>query len=259
MLPGLDTPGYLGLISGCMFSGKTSKLIELYKQYALCNVPISVINHVGDNRYSTKDLSTHDGRRIPCLRSASLGDLENNDSVRAARVVLINEGQFFEDIVPWVTARVEDEGKIVFVCGLDGDFARQSFGPWLDLIPLADEVVKLTALCSSCKRHPGIFSLRLTSNTDQVLIGSSQYAPACRRCYQAADTAHDRSRFLSKLSRERLSQKIIANRWILAKRQETYIGAPKNERSVVRAELRHLDDEIGNDVVELRRLRAVSH
>ena len=185
MLPGLETPGYLGLICGCMFSGKTSKLIELFKQYTLCNITIGVINHAGDDRYGTSDLSTHDGRRIPCIRATTLSGLESHDSICAARVILINEGQFFPDIVPWVTARVEDEAKIVFVCGLDGDFARQGFGTWLDLIPLADEITKLSALCSSCKLHPGIFSRRLTADTGQILIGSSQYIPVCRKCYNA--------------------------------------------------------------------------
>jgi thymidine kinase len=209
MLPGLQTPGYLGLISGCMFSGKTSKLIELFKQYTMCEISVSVINHAGDDRYGTSELSTHDGRQIPCTRATSLSGLENHESIKNSRVVLINEGQFFPDIVPWVTARVEDEEKIVFVCGLDGDFARQGFGSWLDLLPLADEVTKLTALCSSCKLHPGIFSRRLTADTHQVLIGSAQYIPVCRRCYKMDDIGKaEKIRASMNSIREKIHQRV---------------------------------------------------
>ena len=189
MLSGLDTNGYLELITGCMFSGKTSKLIELYKQYDLCDIPVAVINHAGDDRYSTTHLATHDGQQIPCTITTNLEDISSSDSIQNAKVILINEGQFFSDIVPWVTACVEDEGKIVFVCGLDGDFTRTGFGNWLDLIPLADNIVKLTALCTSCKRRPGIFSHRLTDETDQVLIGNEQYTPVCRACYKSLNSS----------------------------------------------------------------------
>ena len=184
MLPGLDTPGYLGIISGPMFSGKTSKLIELYKQYILCGVNVAVINYIGDKRYSASELSTHDGRTIPCIWADHLKGQEAISTVKEAHVILINEGQFFADIVEWVTEQVEDYQKIVFVCGLDGDFKRERFGSWLDLIPLCDEVIKLTALCSMCKRQSGLFSKRITTDTNQVLIGTDQYIPVCRRCYK---------------------------------------------------------------------------
>lgn len=255
MLPGLQTPGYLGLISGCMFSGKTSKLIELFKQYTLCEISVSVINHAGDDRYGTSDLSTHDGRRIPCTRATALSGLECHDSIRDARVILINEGQFFPDIVPWVTARVEEEEKIVFVCGLDGDFARQGFGSWLDLLPLADEVTKLTALCSSCKQHPGIFSRRLTADTHQVLIGSAQYIPVCRKCYRTEDTASFRTQKIRSdmacALKESLQRRADWDKWL-----KDYCGATRAERKRLRTTFVSLDEAIGQDAQLLRDLRA---
>lgn len=255
MLPGLQTPGYLGLISGCMFSGKTSKLIELFKQYSLCDISVSVINHAGDDRYGTYDLSTHDGRRIPCTRAMTLSGLESHDSIKSARVILINEGQFFPDIVPWVTSRVEEEEKIVFVCGLDGDFARQGFGSWLELLPLADEVTKLTALCNSCKQHPGIFSRRLTADTHQVLIGSAQYIPVCRSCYKSDDTVHFRIQKIHanmKCVRERAIQRRenFVNKW-----ENYYCGATRAERKQMRPEFASLDEAIGHDTQLLKDLR----
>jgi len=67
---------------------------------------------------------------------------------------------------------------------LDGDFERKRFGTILDLIPLCDKVTKLTSLCSLCKNGtPGIFSMRLTNETDQTVVGSDNYIPVCRKCY----------------------------------------------------------------------------
>ena len=98
--------GYLELFIGPMFSGKTSKLLEIYKQYKFCSIPIAVINHSADVRYHESHLSTHDKIMIPCIQSTALLPLcnhirEENDtrvSVNEAKVILINEGQFFEDL-----------------------------------------------------------------------------------------------------------------------------------------------------------------
>ena len=223
MLPGLDTPGYLGLISGAMFSGKTSKLIELYKQYTLCEVDVCVINYSGDKRYSDTQLSTHDGVTIPCTWAECLEGLQHVSPVATARVILINEGQFFPDIVPWVTEQVEGYEKIIFICGLDGDFMRKGFGSWLDLIPLCDEVTKLTALCSLCKRQAGLFSKRLTEDKQQVLIGSAQYIPVCRRCYHSKTLPPD-------IKLAQMREQILQKRHCLALHQQACMEIPRSQR-----------------------------
>jgi thymidine kinase len=103
--------------------------------------------------------------------------------IRRAEVILINEGQFFEDLYDCVIEMLKERKK-VYVAGLDGDFERKKFGQMLDLIPLCDEVTKLTSLCSICKNGaPGIFSLRLTKEKQQTLVGSDNYIPVCRNCY----------------------------------------------------------------------------
>jgi thymidine kinase len=74
--------------------------------------------------------------------------------------------------------------KQVYICGLDGDFERKKFGQMLDLIPLCDKVTKLTSICSKCKNGtPGIFSMRLTKEIEQTVVGSENYIPVCRTCY----------------------------------------------------------------------------
>jgi len=174
--------GYLEIFIGPMFSGKTSKLIDLYKQYSFCIIPLAVINHSSDTRYDDTMLSTHDKIMIPCIQTSTLTSVTNDmDNVD---VILINEGQFFEDLYDFVVDMLKFNKKI-YVSGLDGDFKREKFGKILDLIPLCDKVTKMTSLCSLCKNGtPGLFSMRLTNEKEQMLIGSSNYIPVCRFCYE---------------------------------------------------------------------------
>jgi len=176
-----ETIGYLELIIGPMFSGKTSRIIEIYKQASFCNIPITVINHSIDNRYDETLLSSHDKIKIPCIKTEKIKDIWA--SIMESHVVLINEGQFFEDLYDCVVEMLA-LGKKIYICGLDGDFERKKFGTILDLIPLCDKVTKLTSICSSCRDGTlGIFSMRLTNEKDQTVVGSENYIPVCRKCY----------------------------------------------------------------------------
>lgn len=192
-----ETNSYLEIILGCMYSGKTSKLVEIYKQCQFCNISVSVINHCIDKRYDDKLLSTHDKVMIPCIQTACLKDVwyyedlnkglpRLDDSIKLINsdVILINEGQFFDDLYPTVNHMLK-HGKKIYICGLDGDFERKKFGQILDLIPLCDKVTKLTSLCSLCKDGtPGIFSKRITGEKEQTVVGSDNYIPVCRKCYE---------------------------------------------------------------------------
>ena len=214
--------GYLELIIGPMFSGKTSKLLEIYKQCEFCGIRVVIVNHSIDTRYDsllenqplekvepnqgtiplrsfaphgvfkTPDfapllgkvdtmLSSHDKVTAPCIRATTLAEARNN--CRDAEVILINEGQFFDDLYDGVVDMLQG-GKKVYICGLDGDFERKPIGTILNLIPLCDKVKKLTSMCSICRDGtPGIFSMRLTEEKSQILVGVDNYAPVCRRCY----------------------------------------------------------------------------
>jgi thymidine kinase len=194
----LKLKGYLELIIGPMYSGKTSKLLEIYKQCKLCDITVCVVNHSLDNRYHDSMLSSHDKIMIPCMNIDNLSDLwfvndelnsdKNQHSgykvIRNSDVILINEGQFFNNLYKVVNDMLKNK-KVVYICGLDGDFERKKFGEILDLIPLCDKVNKLTSLCSICKNgSPGIFSMRITNETEQTVIGSDNYLPVCRVCYE---------------------------------------------------------------------------
>lgn len=207
-----DNTGYLEIILGGMYAGKTSRLVEIYKQCVFCNIPVVVINHSIDTRYDSTNsdfvsdgdfVTTHDQIKIPCLKLNNLFDIwyhydtknkgtrnelrdelkEQIASVVKSDVILINEGQFFAGLEEFVRLLLE-KGKKIYVCGLDGDFKRERFGQILDLIPLCDKVTKLTSLCAICKNGtPGIFSKRITKQEEQTLVGSDNYIPVCRKCY----------------------------------------------------------------------------
>lgn len=173
--------GYLELIVGPMFSGKTTRLIEHYKAYKFIGKKIVVINYELDVRYSNVALSSHDRIEIPCIFSKTLDYSLWQD----ADIILINEGQFFEDLMTSVLTMIEVHNKRVYVCGLDGDFKRQRFGGMLDLIPYCDRVEKLNAFCSLCRDGTlAIFSHRVSGEATQIVIGADNYMPLCRGCYK---------------------------------------------------------------------------
>ena len=182
------TTGYLELAIGPMFSGKTTWLTNLHKQCTFCNMRVMVINYAGDTRYASVEdalLSTHDRTMIPCVMCSSIQELEeiHATDVASAEVLLINEGQFFPDIMRIL--HFVNAGKRVYICGLDGDFEKKRIGLFLDLIPHCDKVCKLTSLCSICRNgKEAIFSFRTTCETNQIVIGSDNYLPLCRTCYR---------------------------------------------------------------------------
>ena len=188
----VNNEGYLELILGPMFSGKTSTLKKIYDQCMYCNIPIMVINYEADNRYCDASfMSTHDRVMIPCIKGTSILEIleKNKEKVSESEVILINEGQFFEDIHT-VIHLVENLHKRVYICGLDGDFKKNKIGSLLDLIPHCDNVYKLKSLCSECRDgKSGLFSYRITDEIEQVVIGVENYKPVCRACFERLSNA----------------------------------------------------------------------
>lgn len=170
--------GKLFMYIGPMYSGKTSSLVSVYNSYISNNITPLVVNYIGDTRYPDYEthMSTHDSIKIPCVRYENLKEIniENYD------VILINEGQFFKDLKEWVIDAVNNKQKYVYVAGLDGDFQQNPIGDVLYIIPYADEVTKLTAICKCNKK--ALFSHRITSEKSQICIGASNYIPLCRKC-----------------------------------------------------------------------------
>ena len=182
-----SSSGSLQLFIGCMYAGKTTKLIETYNEVLdddnYSDQSVIILTHSSENRYSLDGLSTHDKTKIACLKYNSILSFVENEQVaiESSALILIDEGQFFDDLSS-VVLLVEKFHKHVCVFGLDGDFKRNKFGKILDLIPFCDTVEKLQATCKC--GDPAIFSNRTVKNDSQILVGSTDtYEPLCRKCY----------------------------------------------------------------------------
>ena len=181
--------GYLEMFVGPMWSGKTSELLKIHKRYTFCDVEIVSINYISDTRYGENIISSHDNIAIPCKSVKCLSDFSDIEygcscpEFTKASIILINEAQFFTDIVGWVKCAVERHHKKIYLCGLDGDYKREQFGELLDLIPFCDKITKLHSICGVCKKKDAIFTKRVVPSGEQKLIGIEEYIPVCRMCY----------------------------------------------------------------------------
>ena len=177
--------GYLKIILGSMFAGKTTELIKRYNRHKACGFKCCFINSLYDNRYNSGSTitKTHNKNSVSNnFCSYNLSDIfenvsdTNNDNPESYDVFFINEGQFFKDLYVWVNWLINEKNKKVYVCGLDGDYQRKKFGSILDIIPLCDDIVKIKAICQECRYCEGIFTYRLSNERAQMLIGSDNYA-----------------------------------------------------------------------------------
>ena len=172
----------LKLILGCMYSGKTTEILRIVNSLKHINeIPI-IIKPKIDDRYSTDKISTHNAEKYDCITLNNLNEFKNPVS---NNYIIIEEAQFFKDLLLFVIDQVELRKKNVIVVGLDGDSDRENFGEIHKLLPLCDDIVKLKAYCSLCKNGtPGIFSKRLSNKKDKILVGSEgDYIAVCRKCY----------------------------------------------------------------------------
>ena len=174
--------GYLKIIIGPMFSGKTTELIRIYNRYKAAELKVLAINYKDDIRYHSTLMSTHNKQMIPSINCKTLSEIDYDD-IQNYDIILINEGQFFEDIYKYVDILVNKLNKRVYVCGLDGDFQRKKFGHIFDIIPIADDIIKIKGICNKCKMNDSIFTYRKVNNKEQKIIGNDIYLGLCRKCY----------------------------------------------------------------------------
>jgi len=177
--------GKLTIILGCMFSGKTSELIKIIKRYKSIKKKVLTLNFSKDKRYNNGDkLYSHDLVGIDAIQIENLKnvflDKEIYEIYKESDVICINEGQFFENLVSFCNIAVDNDNKIVYVCGLNGDYQRNKFGEINDLISIAEKIVHLSALCTYCGED-AYFTQRKIDSDDLVLIGGKEsYEPVCR-------------------------------------------------------------------------------
>lgn len=171
----------LSVIIGNMFSGKTSELIRRLKRLKVIGKNILVINSSKDTRSPEDVLKTHDNVKFNCYKVSNLWEIPTISHFRSADIIAIDEAQFFPNLKSFVEYCL-NENKEVIIAGLDADCFQRKWGEMLDCIPLACEVVKLSALCGICANGtPGPFTKRIVDGTEIELIGGSDmYTAVCR-------------------------------------------------------------------------------
>ena len=182
----INNKGSLLLILGCMFSGKSTELIRLIREFKFIEKNILVIKHCSDDcRYAESKICTHDQQKENCLSLGELETIENNQVYQEAEIVFIEEAQFFNGLSEFIKKGMEEKKKSFIIAGLDGDFKREPFGEILSLIPYSNKVTKLNALCKFCKNGTEApFTKRLSRSTKQHLVGGEEeYASVCRFHY----------------------------------------------------------------------------
>lgn len=195
-----SSESYLKLILGPMFSSKSSSLLSEINRYKYITDKILVINSVLDiKRHPDMNINkgigymkTHDGKTFPAIMLKNLKELKSNDyfniKYNYADIILIDEGQFYNDLYDFVNIEVFKSKKKFIVAGLSSDYNMKPIGDIINLIPIADDIIKLSALCVICKDGtPASFTKLIKNQKDEhdnqtnVLIGASDsYSPCCR-------------------------------------------------------------------------------
>ena len=172
--------GWIEVIVGCMFSGKTEELIKQMRRAHIAKQRCQTFKPQIDSRYSVADVASHDQNRLaayPIQKAAEIMDLLDP----ATRVVAVDEGQFFDEELIEVATTLADQGLRVIIAGLDTDWRGRPFGPMPQLMAIAEIVRKQHAICRVCG-GPATRTQRLTSAKEDILVGSTEaYEARCRR------------------------------------------------------------------------------
>lgn len=173
--------GWIEVVCGSMFSGKTEELIRRLKRAEFANQKLLLVKPKIDDRYHEKNVVSHKGS------SQEAKVIENSKTLLELwdqeRVVAIDEAQFFDDGIVEVCTELAKKGVRVIVAGLDMDYQGIPFGPMPKLLCIAEYVTKVHAICVSCG-NLAQFSHRTVPAKEQVLVGAvDQYKPLCRFCY----------------------------------------------------------------------------
>ena len=176
-----DLEGHIQVIFGPMFSGKTTELMRRIRRYTHAKKRCQVIKYKKDTRYDDECASTHDLQKCEARGCNVLSEL-SDASLMDLDVIGIDEGQFFTDIVAFAD-KWASLGKVVIIGALDATFERKPFGRILNLIPVAEQVLKLNAVCMLCHRDAS-FTKRIGKETAvEVIGGADKYLSTCRACF----------------------------------------------------------------------------
>ena len=181
--------GWLELVVGPMFSGKSEELIRRVTRALIAKQRVQVFKPALDNRYSSAAIASHAGRTLEAIAIANVEAI----SIllhQETDVVAIDEGQFLSQELVHYSMELADSGKRVIIAGLDQDFRAEPFGPIPELMARAESVQKFTAICAQCGQA-ATRTQRLVNNSPAhfndpvILVGASEsYEPRCRSCHK---------------------------------------------------------------------------
>jgi thymidine kinase len=173
--------GWVEVICGSMFSGKTEELIRRLNRAVIAKQKVEIFKPKIDTRYHDTEVVSHDAKRI---RSTPV-DFAEDILLKAGNcnVVGIDEAQFFDMRLVEVVNKLANRGKRVIIAGLDMDFSGKPFGPMPQLMATAEYITKVHAICAQCG-DIATYSYRMDAAESQVLLGEKdKYEPRCRNCY----------------------------------------------------------------------------
>jgi thymidine kinase len=173
--------GWIEVVCGSMFSGKTEELIRRLKRAQFANQKLLLFKPIIDDRYSEENVVSHQGSSLKAVAvndSREILQIWTNEMV-----VAIDEAQFFDEGIVETCNILASKGVRVILAGLDMDYLGEPFGPMPKLLAIAEYVTKVHAICVSCG-NLAQFSHRTASETEQVLVGAiEKYKPLCRSCF----------------------------------------------------------------------------
>lgn len=175
--------GWIEVVTGCMFSGKTEELIRRLNRARYARQRVTVFKPMVDVRYAVGAIVSHSEAELPCIPVAQAADILR--LVGDTEVVGIDEAQFFDLSLVRVANQLANDGRRVIVAGLDQDYRGEPFEPMPQLMAVAEYVQKTLAVCMTCGA-PADRSQRLVSRDSRVLLGAGEaYEARCRRCWHA--------------------------------------------------------------------------
>lgn len=181
--------GTIKLVLGCMFSGKTRFIMDVGEKYVRAGQKVIYLRLEDDNRYSAERkgrkalLCSHDGKQQQAFPVKNLKELptETMDACIEADVIIIDEGQFMENLVEFCTDMVETFDKYIVISALDGTFQKTPFSQISELIPKCEKLVKLHSICIECGARAS-FTRKIGGDMSKIVEigGSNEYVPTCR-------------------------------------------------------------------------------
>ena len=185
--------GWIEVVCGSMFSGKTEELIRRLRRAQIARQRVAIVKPAIDNRFAEDRIVSHSGVSLPSINVEHASEILPR--IGDVDVVGIDEAQFFDLELVAVCEELANQGKRVIVAGLDQDYLGQPFEPIPQLLALAEYITKTLAICMVCG-NPANRTQRVTQNPERVLVGAAEaYEARCRSCFttnlEEVNRAHD--------------------------------------------------------------------